>query len=90
MKLCEALARRDGQLREFAQHLTDWCTPSHIVHGFFLYAVFRYAMPSAGLWPRLAVVTLVETAQEVAENTDAVIQRYREATVALEFELGIG
>jgi hypothetical protein len=60
------------------------------VHGFLLYAVFRYAMPSAGLWPWLAVVTLVETAREVAENTDAVIQRYREATVALEFELGIG
>jgi hypothetical protein len=69
---------------ENSQHLTDWYTPSHIVHGFLFYGATHLLMRRAGFWPRLALATLVEAAWEIAENTDAVIQRYREATIALD------
>jgi hypothetical protein len=70
---------------ENSQHLTDWYTPSHIVHGVLFYAAAWLALRRFGFWPRLAVATLVEAAWEIAENTDAVIQRYREATIALDY-----
>ncbi len=70
---------------ENSQHLTDWYTPSHIVHGVLFYGVTHLILRRAGFWPRLALATLVEAAWEIAENTDAVIQRYREATIALDY-----
>ncbi len=70
---------------ENSQHLTDWYTPSHIVHGMLFYAAGHFLMRRFGLMPRLVVATILEAAWEIAENTDAVIQRYREATIALDY-----
>ena len=70
---------------ENSQHLTDWYTPSHIVHGLLFHASLHWLLPRAGFWPRLLVATVAEAAWEIAENTDAVIQRYREATIALDY-----
>lgn len=66
-----------------SQMLADWYTPSHIVHGFLFYAG---AWLVARNWPverRFLVALLLEAAWEVAENTPMVIDRYREATIAL-------
>ena len=68
-----------------SQHLTDWYTPSHIIHGFLFYGALRLLLPRAALGPRAALATLLEVVWEVAENTDAVINRYREATIALDY-----
>ncbi len=67
-----------------SQHLADWYTPSHIVHGFLFYGALWLLMGRrVGVAPRALIATLVEVAWEVIENTPMVINRYREATMAL-------
>jgi hypothetical protein len=66
-----------------SQMLSDWYSPSHIVHGFLFYAAL-WLVP--GRWPverRFVVAAIVETAWEIVENTPMIINRYREATAAL-------
>jgi hypothetical protein len=70
-----------------SQHVSDWYTFSHVIHGFLFYGLFwlvggRRGMP-IGL--RLAAAVALEGAWEIAENTDTVINRYREATIALDY-----
>jgi hypothetical protein len=70
---------------ENSQHIIDWYTPSHVIHGFLFYFLFWLIAPRASLGTRLLLAIGVEAAWEVAENTDYVIDRYREATVALDY-----
>ena len=70
---------------ENSQHISDWYSPSHLLHGFVFYAFFWLILRRSGIGMRLALSTLIEVAWEVAENTDTVIDRYREATIALNY-----
>ena len=79
-----------------SQHLSDWYTFSHVIHGFGFYALLWLAgrrlaptKPSGeGGLPigiRLALAVVLEGSWEILENTDMVINRYREATIALDY-----
>ncbi len=66
-----------------SQMLSDWYSPSHIVHGFLFYIALWLV---ARKWPverRFVAAVTIEAAWEIVENTPLIINRYREATAAL-------
>ncbi len=80
-----ALWTSDAWSSHTSQHLLDPYSLTHVLHGVL------WAWVLSLCWPRLAVawqLVLAVTASalwEVLENTDLVVQRFREATVALEY-----
>lgn len=70
---------------ENSQHLSDWYSPSHLIHGFLFFFATWALMRRQPIGLRLCVAIVVEAAWEIVENTDMVIQRYREATIALDY-----
>jgi hypothetical protein len=72
-----------------SQHLTDWYTPSHIIHGFLFYCGTWVVGFVRGKPLPLGVAFLlalgVECAWEVAENTNVIIDRYRATNIALDY-----
>jgi hypothetical protein len=77
----------DVMSAENSQHWIDWYTPSHIIHGFLFYWLLwlaaRWVPMSCGL--RLVLAVLIEASWEVVENTDFVINHYREMTISLDY-----
>ncbi|WP_419896826.1 DUF2585 domain-containing protein [Roseomonas sp. USHLN139] len=69
-----------------SQHIADWYTPSHIIHGFLFFAALAWVRPGWSVGARMVVASLVEAAWEVAENSPMVIDRYREATLAAGYQ----
>lgn len=66
-----------------SQMLADWYSLSHVVHGFLFYAVLWLVARRWPLGRRFVVAVAIEAAWEIVENTPMIIDRYREATIAL-------
>ena len=69
-----------------SQHLSDVYTFTHVLHGIlFFWLVTWLGRRFAAEWQFMAAIVM-ESAWEVFENTRYVIERYREATIALGYE----
>ncbi|MEM1051868.1 MAG: DUF2585 family protein [Pseudomonadota bacterium] len=69
-----------------SQHIADWYTPSHIIHGpifyalgWLLFAKAKIGGENAVQWG-LPLAVFLEAAWEVLENTQMVIDRFRSVT----------
>ena len=68
-----------------SQHIIDPYSFTHVLHGvleFWLIGLVFSRVPMA--W-RFFIAILIESSWEVLENTEYVIQRYREATISLDY-----
>lgn len=68
---------------ENSQQLLDPYSFTHILHGVLFFWGLAWLGPRLPLLWRLWLAILIETAWEVVENSEFIIQRYRETTLAL-------
>ena len=78
------------QSSENSQHLSDWYTPSHIIHGFLFFGAGHLLRKK---WPALfplgvavSLAIIAEGAWEILENSPIIIDRYREVTISWGYE----
>jgi hypothetical protein len=66
-----------------SQHIADWYSLSHVIHGFLFYAAAWMLLRRQPLGRRFAAAVAVESLWEILENSPIIIDRYRSATIAL-------
>ena len=78
VKLWEGIVASAGN----SQHLTDWYTFSHVIHGFLFYLALWYFFPRMPVATRFLIALGIEVGWEIVENTPWLIEHYREQALA--------
>ncbi len=79
VKLWEGVVNGPGN----SQHIADWYSFSHIIHGFIFFGLTRFILSRRPLGARLILASVLELAWEITENSPMIIDRYRQATIAV-------
>lgn len=88
---CGTVKLWSGLAAESSQHIADWYTFSHIIHGllfyFFAHVLWRRWRVFGGrpaIWA-LPIAVAFEGFWELLENSPIIIERYRSVTVSLTY-----
>ncbi len=78
IKIWEGIVKSSGN----SQHLVDWYTFSHIIHGFIFYYLAGWLFPKLSFQKKLLLAIGIEVGWEILENTPMVINHYRKQALA--------
>ncbi len=68
-----------------SQHITDWYSLSHFIHGILFYGFLYLVARKLPVRTRFILAVLMEAVWEIFENSAFTINRYRTSTAALDY-----
>lgn len=70
-----------------SQHLFDWYSLTHVIHGLGFYLLIHLVdrKKRLSLGQKLFIAVFLESSWEILENSNFIINRYRSATISLDY-----